>query len=74
MRGYLHGKEWVWIGDILALTKDEELHRRVAEIIFNKICSCGERRKCVLSKIKAIATDFEISLWRAFRDELEKHH
>lgn len=33
MRRYLHIyiKEWVWIGDILCLTKDEALHTRVAK-------------------------------------------
>lgn len=64
----------MWAGDILCLHKSEEFHRRVAKKMFDKMCTCGGRKKCVLTKIKSISTDFEIGLWRAFRDELETHH
>jgi len=73
MRALLHGKEWISVGDVLCLTKDEELHAQVAKIIFDKICSCNQGRRCKLNKIKAICSDFEIALWRAFLDELHKH-
>ena len=41
MRVLLHGKEWVWVGDALCLTKDEDLHRRLAKAMFSKVCTCN---------------------------------
>ena len=38
MRGLLHSKEWIWMGDCLCLTTDENLHREVARRIFKKVC------------------------------------
>lgn len=73
MRGLLHGKEWISVGDALCLTKDEALHREIAKAMFDKICTCEGRGRCVLNKIVAICSDFEIALWRAFRDELRTH-
>ena len=73
IRALLHGKEWMSVGDVLCLTKDEELHRKVAKAMLDKICTCGPRRKCVLRGIKAICTDFEKGLWRPFLEELHTH-
>ena len=73
IRAYLHNKKWVSVGDVLCLTKDEQLHQEVARVIFNKCCTCSGRAKFKLNKIKTICSDFEISLWWAFRDELYKH-
>ena len=73
LRGYLDGKEWVSVGDVLCLTKDEDLHRKVAKAMFNKCCTCDQRGKCALNKIQAIYSDFETGLWRAFLEELHKH-
>jgi len=37
-------------------------------------CTCGDSgRGCALQKIKAICSDFETGLWRAFQDELHLH-
>ena len=74
VRALLHGKEWISAGDILCLTKDEELHQEVARAMFSKICTCNSRGKnCVLKKIKYIHSDFETALWRGFLSELHKH-
>ena len=74
MRSLLHEKEWCWVGDAVCLTKDEDIHRRLAKLMFDKICTCGgSGRGCVLQNIKAICSDFEIALWRAFLDELHTH-
>ena len=49
MRALLHGREWCWVGDALCLTKDEELHKRLAKAMLSKICTCGGTgRKCAL--------------------------
>ena len=70
----IHGKEWVWCGDALCLTKDEELHKRLAKMFFDKACTCGGTgRGCALNKIKSISSDFEIGLWKPFLEELHKH-
>ena len=73
LRALLHGREWVSVGDVLCLTKDQKLHAEVARTMFGKMCTCSGRGKCVLHKIKSICSDFELSLWRAFLDELHKH-
>ena len=74
IRGLLHGKEWVWIGDALCLRKDEDLYRRLAKVFWSKSCTCnGTGRGCALKKIKSICSDFEIGLWRPFLEELQKH-
>ena len=74
IRSRLHGKEWLWLGDACCLTKDENLHQRLAKVMFDKICTCsGTGRGCALQKIKFMSSDFEIGLWRAFLQELHKH-
>jgi len=72
-RRYLHGKEWIWIGDILCLTKDEVLHQAVAAKFWGEICTCAPNKRCALNKIKAVGTDFESGLWEPFLEELHKH-
>jgi hypothetical protein len=72
LRALLHGKEWVSVGDALCLTKDENLHRELAKAMFGKMCTCSKGR-CCLRKIKAICSDFETGLWRAFLTELHEH-
>ena len=71
MRAYLHGKEWIWCGDVLCLRKDEDLHREVARLIFKKVCD--ENGPNALDGITALCTDFETGLWRPFLEELNKH-
>ena len=73
MRALLRGKEWMSVGYVLCLTKDEDLHTQVAKLMFDKICARGQRVGCKLKKIKVISSDFEIGLWRAFQTELHKH-
>ena len=57
MRGLLHNKEWFWIGDACCLRKDEDIHRRLAKVMFDKACTCaGSGRGCVLGKIKSLSS------------------
>ena len=45
-----------------------------SKMIFDKMCTCkGTGRNCALNGMKAICTDFETGLWRAYETELHKH-
>ena len=66
----LNGLQWFWIGDILCLTKDEDLHREVAQVMFKKVIA--ENGEKSLNKINAIDTDFETGLYRPLLQELNK--
>ena len=70
MRGFLHNKEWLSVGDMICLRKDEDLHTRAAEMMFTKVIN--ENGIKALDKITAIATDFETGLWRPFLETLNK--
>ena len=67
-------KQWESVRDILCRRKTEDLRKRVAKALFDHCCTCsGTGRGCVLNKIKALSTDFEMGLSRPFLVEMHKH-
>ena len=64
----------MWVGETLCLRRNEVLHRRLAKIMWDKMCTCGgTESNCALNNVKEICSDFETGLWRLFSEELQTH-